>query len=257
MCKPGYCANGQGKCEQGQGKRLGSYAIRFSNAHQQDQPYLGLEDDTVSSTANSMKQWNLALTPDGFVRFENIHKPGDVLTIHRVIRMTLMATSTNRTAGSNLINQTLVASERHRSQIPDDDYLYPELNWFDSATPAEVSFQVREIPDEGLEIWDPYRKVSIASAKKGSFFKDRVADLGVAECYPESIGLGKCEGRQLVVFEPELPAGVATVGVERTYREAPGLSPFNEYVLNKTVDVVLVICSIALLVFVYFIFSGR
>lgn len=240
MCKAGYCANAQGKCEPKGGKRLGTYAIRFLNPYQQEEPYLGVQkgkwpQEDIRSTANSEHQWMLVQTSDGFVRFENIHKPGKALKFYRKVQLTVL-TETNKTAGRNFLDSNLVETKRHQSLPPDSDHLYPEmvsLGEPDLAKPAEVSFQVREIPGKGLEIWDPYQKVSLASARKGGWFKDDVADLGVAECYPEAVGLGSCEGREMVAFEPELPAGVAALGAERQYRAAPGTDhPFFERVLK-------------------------
>lgn len=259
MCKTDYCANAQGKCEQKGGKRLGTYAIRFLNAYQQEEPYLGVEKGKwprgdIRATANSERQWMLVQTSDGFVRFENIHKPGKALKFHRRVQMVLSETS--ETAGRYFTDQHLLETKRQQSQavVPDNDRVYPELGSLgepDLAKPAEISFQVRQIPGKGLEIWDPYQKVSLASAKKCGWFKDDIADLGVAECYPQSVGLGSCQGREMLAFEPELPAGVVTVGAERQYRSAPGTDhPFFDSALNWAI---LVLCIVSLS-FVAYIF---
>jgi len=260
MCKPGYCANSQGKCEQRQGNKLGTFAIRFLNAYQKEEPYLGVEKGKwprgdIRSTANSERQWILVQTPDGFVRFENIHTPGEALKFHRHVTLALIETNETETAGSN-VDQHLLETRRHQSwaAVPDNDHLYPEMGSLgepDLAKPAEISFQVRQILGKGLEIFDPYQKVSLASAKKGGWFKDDIADLGVAECYPESVGLGSCEGHEIIAFEPELPAGVATAGAERQYRAAPGTDhPFLDSAL-RWVACVLCIVGLALVAYIF------
>jgi len=242
FCNFGHCATSAGICETSKpGEWIGSYSIRFVNAYNPSQPYLGIEPDvsmlgneydSMASVANSQPQWKLVHTTNGFVRFESIFRPGHVFAIYNSRRRAPVAflqrrqglppqvespLSKNLTSGTHMNNSSHLlntSNDRQTSEtrVSDDSDLWPRLQTFEDTSPIDASFQVRDMPGKGLEIWDPHWKVSVASADRNGWFQDDSADHGVAECYPEGWFFSGCENRELVVFEPTLPAGVATSG---------------------------------------------
>lgn len=84
LCVPGTCANVKGACEYSVGRSLGAHAVKFPYPQTASNAYMVVNrfgKPTLSSTPE--KAWNLALSHDGFVRFESVDFPGRVLTIHQ------------------------------------------------------------------------------------------------------------------------------------------------------------------------------
>lgn len=243
FCNSGYCATSAGICTMSKpGQWIGSYSVRFVNAYDSNQPFLGIEPDvsswgkryySMASVANSQPQWKLAHTSNGFVRFESILRPRHVLTIYNNRRRRTADTylqkspsllsHTENVLSKNLRSGTRMRNSSHlhnftndrqssEAKISDDHDLWPRLQRLEDTEPIDASFQVRDMPGKGLEIWDPHWEVSVASADRNWWFNDDSANHGVGECHPESWLLSGCKGRELVVFEPKLPPGVATFG---------------------------------------------
>jgi len=85
--------------------------------------------------------------------------------------------------------------------------LWPALVKLEKASPYEATFQVRPTMQDGggLEIWDPHVKVALANTEaEESWVSDPFDVDGVGECVNPS--QGECGGRQLVEFDPPLPA---------------------------------------------------
>jgi len=106
MCQSGHCANAEGVCDAYPGEWLGSYALRFVNAYDQQTPYVqatpfaqhtgtGLFDldytaaarrhgctHSLAANADPGKYWKIALTGHGHLRFESNVEPGHVMSIY-------------------------------------------------------------------------------------------------------------------------------------------------------------------------------
>jgi hypothetical protein len=171
--------------------------------------WFGGESKVLAATSSSEAKWNLVQTPNGFVRFESVEYPGNMLTIYynrrRRTDVLLELDKTTKEAAHD-VNATHEAEEDDKKKkISDDDDLWPILTKFEEITPIGASFQVHEVMGKGLEIWDPQQQVSLSSSSKDGWFADDSASRGVAECRHESI-FGGCEGREILSFEPALPA---------------------------------------------------
>eukprot|EP00929_Paragymnodinium_shiwhaense_P039981 TRINITY_DN20914_c0_g2_i1.p1 TRINITY_DN20914_c0_g2~~TRINITY_DN20914_c0_g2_i1.p1 ORF type:complete len:385 (-),score=33.90 TRINITY_DN20914_c0_g2_i1:12-1166(-) len=227
MCPPGYCSSTKGACEYGNaGKALGTHAVRFVNAHDQSQPYLGVTESantwdnsaavvaSVPSAEDSSAQWEMVLTPHGYVRFESRLHPQQVLTIYnsrrrrsRRRRNSFLQVEEHGTNASDSSAHERAdgrtAGGDARAGISDDDDLWPQVRNIETVTPLEASFLVREVSG-GLEIWDPDNGVSLSSADRNKWFEDGVAKRGIAECTEKTWFSDGCNGRELVAFEPPL-----------------------------------------------------
>lgn len=213
MCQPGSCAGSDGKCvANSEGEWIGEYAIRFSQPFIPDRAYLGISrkdntiDDkswmisTLDTTAQRTKQWKLAFTPNGRVRFEHTAYPGSVLTIHNRFRRHhgeggLLQSSRQSKRGVMMNSSKTIEEEKNTAG---HSHLWPLLIKLERADPIRATFQVRptQLDGGGLEIWDPYTKVAIANTNEKLNY--------VGECH--GFQRGECNGREFVEFEPELPA---------------------------------------------------
>eukprot|EP00929_Paragymnodinium_shiwhaense_P094577 TRINITY_DN5522_c0_g1_i1.p1 TRINITY_DN5522_c0_g1~~TRINITY_DN5522_c0_g1_i1.p1 ORF type:complete len:395 (-),score=42.12 TRINITY_DN5522_c0_g1_i1:37-1164(-) len=220
MCPPGYCSNTKGVCEYGNnGKDIGAHSLRFVNAHDQSQPYLGMTQITdvfdshrkiVASVSDPGAHWKLVLTPHGYVRFESTLLPEHVLTIYNNRRrrthshfLQVEEQATNATDSSTHQHAERRTGEDARAGISDSDDLWPVVRKIETVTPLQASFLIREV-DGGLEVWDPDNGVSLASADTDQWIADDMAEHGVAECREENWWYEGCEGREVVAFEPPL-----------------------------------------------------
>mmetsp|Transcript_53274 Transcript_53274/g.102976 ORF Transcript_53274/g.102976 Transcript_53274/m.102976 type:complete len:490 (+) Transcript_53274:87-1556(+) len=233
MCQPGSCADAEGTCiHDFKGEWIGEYAIHFMDPALPHRPYLGLGSQGMMSGPPGMiaglgttdlntKQWKLALTPNGRVRFQSKAYPDSVLTIYNNRRRSFLQTieqrltskvrqrtyeqMANSSSGSSSGNAHDHAKKGHAMFGSYD--LWPSLVKLEKAGPHEATFQVRPTMQDGggLEIWDPHTKVALANTNaEESWTADAFDADGIGECVsPES---GDCEGRQLVEFEPPLPA---------------------------------------------------
>lgn len=226
VCSHGHCANAEGACIAEVGEWLpGSYAVRFRLPYDRKKPYIrsipfgpeamndevGFAADADGVTAQlaafgrGEPVWRIAVVPGGFVRFESLTTPGNVLTIY----------DKSEAEGVSLA-ETRRHRSRSRSGIGDEDDLLPVLVHYRAARARRVSFRIRESlgGSGGLDVWDPQSGLSLASADHwkrpgdGWLHADRVAEGGVAECTaPSPLGPeGDCNGREVVDFEPPLPA---------------------------------------------------
>eukprot|EP00928_Gymnodinium_smaydae_P022886 TRINITY_DN19085_c0_g1_i1.p2 TRINITY_DN19085_c0_g1~~TRINITY_DN19085_c0_g1_i1.p2 ORF type:complete len:137 (+),score=20.90 TRINITY_DN19085_c0_g1_i1:658-1068(+) len=109
--------------------------------------------------------------------------------------------------------------------------LWPRLRPFEETTPVMASFQVRQT-SAGLEIWDPQQLVSLASADRDGWFQDEAAKHGVQECHPESWMSSGCEGRELVEFEPPLPAAAVSSDKRKEVDAISSVPTWLKYVLG-------------------------
>lgn len=285
VCPPGFCANSEGVCDQFPGEWLGDHSLAFTNAYHEDTPYVqatsslggywfdeGLREaqnagvtHMLSATADAGKEWKLALTGHGHVRFESKSHPGHIMTIYHVrrrrsqsflqtqgdahpwkrrvgaheedprehqlsrFRLASLTGEAPPPAPESLATFLAGSSTADRVQISDNDHLWPVLMRFEEAHPLDASFRVRHTLADGggTEIWDPQHQVALSSADPAWTFRDRVAGSGVAEC--EAPGLifgGECEGRQLVTFEPPLPHKAVVVGPRDEIFEVGSMSFF-------------------------------
>eukprot|EP00929_Paragymnodinium_shiwhaense_P094578 TRINITY_DN5522_c0_g1_i2.p1 TRINITY_DN5522_c0_g1~~TRINITY_DN5522_c0_g1_i2.p1 ORF type:complete len:398 (-),score=47.29 TRINITY_DN5522_c0_g1_i2:109-1245(-) len=220
MCPAGYCSNTQGVCEyRNNGKDIGTHSVRFVNAHDQSQPYLGVTQSTegwgspkeiTASVSDPSAQWKMVLTPHGYVRFESTLLPEHVLTIYNNRRrrthshfLQVEEQATNATNSSIHQHAERTTGEDARAGISDSDDLWPVVRKIETVTPLQASFLIREV-DGGLEVWDPENGVSLASSDTNQWFADDMADHGVAECKEENWFYEGCKGREVVAFEPPL-----------------------------------------------------
>jgi len=210
MCQPGSCAGSDGRCaSNSEGEWIGEYAIRFSQPFDSDRPYLGLSsrDNTradtswmihLDTTADSAKQWKIAWTPNGRVRFEHTAHPGSVLTIYNHFKRhhgELLQSSRQSKPGVLMNTSEMIGKGKN---TVGHTHLWPMLVSLERADPIRATFQVRptQLGGGGLEIWDPYAKVAIANSN--------VKTDAVGECHGKESG--ECTGREFVEFEPSLPA---------------------------------------------------
>jgi len=139
LCKPGFCANVKGACEIGDGRRLGEFSIRFSAPAEPHRPYMGVDEQGRPATvATSQPLWSIAMTHDGYLRFESIALPGHVLTIYN-----------NRRRRSGLLAQTTArgrSSLAHAEVAPKDKSR--ELN----SSNLEGSPHARLIAEDGKHL---------------------------------------------------------------------------------------------------------
>lgn len=190
----------------------------------------------------SQAQWKVAVTHDGFVRFESKRNPGQVLTIYQnrrrrerrrsdSRRRSYFFLSTDKERPNNSSNSSEVeltdkvstastaadgdragARTRDDASISDDDDLWPKMQHIGQSTPLESNFLVHSVWG-GLEIWDPQTGVALATVNprrrfmSDSYdFGDREPESGLAECYPKAIFRTGCKSRKFVTFEPDLPS---------------------------------------------------
>lgn len=222
VCPNGYCANAWGKCVNTPGEWIGSYALRFKNPYKPAKAYVGTEknersifgpDRYLTGYSDRDPAWRLALTAAGFVRLESLEAPGNILTIYHnrrrrtdLLQQSKVLLSSEFAANLDHSNRTYFShNDVSRRKISDDDDLWPTLKPFDESTPIDSTFQVRAVED-GHELWDPQFKVSLASADPDWYLDDGAADRGIAECSPNGWFGASCEGRQIIEFEPPLPA---------------------------------------------------
>lgn len=191
MCRPNYCANAYGTCDDAPGKWLGEYSIQFHKPYEPAKSYLGVGGAGLKAMGDSAHTWWIALTHLGFVRFESMRMPGEVLTIYN-----------NRRRRQPTVAVSLSQVDKTSG---DDNDLWPTTEPLETVSPLDATFLIRKTGD-GFEIWDPQRDVAIANANPAGWFQDHVADRGVAECSNSFFGLvDGCKGRQVVTFSPELP----------------------------------------------------
>jgi len=232
MCQPGSCADAVGACiPNSKGEWIGEYAIRFMEPSLPHTAYLGLGSGSsvisgppgmiagLGTIALNTKQWKIALTPNGRVRLQNTAHPDSVLTIYSNRRRGFLQTSNHGlTSKARQGNREQMANSSSGSSSAHDaakkgkktfgSYdLWPALVKLEKACPFDATFQVRPTVQDGggLEIWDPHTKVAIANTNgEGTWTADAFDVDGIGECVdPQS---GDCLGRQLVEFEPPLPA---------------------------------------------------
>lgn len=169
MCPTGYCSNAIGECEPHmEGEWLGTYAISFEKPYAVEKPYIGaspglgiymgekgseldVSATTVDefraqypeATANSERQWKIALSPRAHVRFESVRYPGFVL--------------------STLDN-------------------IPVLMPLEHAHPIYTTFRVRPTAKDGggYEIWDPHDQQALMSNNEELLLSGE--GQGVTEC---------------------------------------------------------------------------
>lgn len=195
------------------------------------------------------------MTESGHVRFAHTEHPESAMTFYvnrrrrtPPVRSKLVETG-YRTNHSSLFRYPEPARSEHAGQdtaaMADDDDLWPVLVDISTVTPSQATFQIHPTARNGggLEIWSPIYEVSLASMYTDGWFKDVAADNGVAECRTESWWYSDpCEGRQLVDFDPALPAE-AVVHMMRAHIHA--LSKFNWWQICLIVIAIGVYCICA------------
>lgn len=231
FCQPGYCASVRGVCERLRGRTLGEFSIRFADPAETQRPYLGVDKHhRPAAIEHAGIQWRVALTHDGFVRFESTQHVGQVLTLYQDRRRRtqahtmLLGAQANRESGSPRAEgqptPCAVAARTASGRVyancsggmSEDDDLWPRMRDIRFIPPPEASFLVRSTWG-GLEIWHPQTGASLATAASTDWMRsdgELGRDTGLAECYPRVhtvFGWGAgCQSRNLVAFEPELPA---------------------------------------------------
>lgn len=228
MCAQGHCANYQGVCVNTPGAWLGEFSIKFMNPHVSEKAYVSVAVGsgrrvTLGGEAKDDRQWKIALTAAGYVRFESLRVTGHILTIYENRRRRTEDVDRRRFSSALLHEGRTTAG---REAFADDVDLWPTLLPLGEAHPLDATFMVRHSGRgvDDLEIWDPQRGVSLASADPNAWFEDSAANQGVAECYPSGWLSSGCEGRELVAFDPPLPEKALTKTGQITLGEIGNLN---------------------------------
>lgn len=334
VCKDG-CATAKGQCQKEKGEWLGQFAIKFAYPYDANKPYIGLGADGSSlikglgpsvqqflgSSSDAAPAWKIALTPDQYVRFESVAKPGLVMSIHnsrrriakqvapdRVPEASFLQLGSNPSSGDfserrsdssgdagfedlsdvsktfalgslpelfpissiyeNMVDRSEKASTAEeavghvskleesvgRSQpeplnlIHDSDDEWPVVVPFIESSPADATFRIRQTAKNGggLEIWDPQtgHALSTRPALTNPEYAstDKAADQGISEC--DTFGFSNCEGRQLVEFEPELPARASPVVPHDIIKEIDTVMPWEVWLIGMLVCIVCCCCGV-------------
>lgn len=219
VCQPGYCASVEGICERGRGSRLGKFAIRFTDAAEGGRPYMGVDEYNRPATlAVPGPQWNLALTHDGFVRFESLRNPGQVLTIYQNRRRRSRRRTEDGMRRRSLFLQETASSRQFREQ---DSKQYNAANSTRNATRSSPVNATKMAP--GSE--EPNALAANAAGAEGTSFSNWSDISDDRDLWPRMKDIGLCEPLEsnflvhsvwggLEIWDPQTGVALATVDSE-------------------------------------------
>mmetsp|Transcript_52840 Transcript_52840/g.115957 ORF Transcript_52840/g.115957 Transcript_52840/m.115957 type:complete len:351 (+) Transcript_52840:110-1162(+) len=236
VCKPGYCADGVGRCvasSHQRGQWAGTFSIEFQHPYNESMRYLTVNKnkrrpttphnaehgrfnfDAVEATSDSTPEWKLAYSPDGFVRMESVTFPGFALVYH----------------------------EGPSEEATGEMIAMPSLLHLERAAPEDVTFEVHKLSSGSLEIFHPVTGQIIQSGdpsspctrQEGSGWHSsahgcrsyRGAQEGLDACTkrgPDPAYEDDCRQREQVVFEPHLPGEAIAHVRHHTYNPVPGVT---------------------------------